>query len=67
MGCVIQGTPAGMGRLPISDLIHRLKELGRCQSAILELWVPPGATVVDTIQTEEAWLQKSLQYLIEIF
>ena len=67
MGLVIEGTPAGSGMLNIEDLICKLNRLGRCHSAILELWTPPEAVLSDTISKEEEWADRSIKYLKTIF
>jgi len=63
MGLIIEGTPAGSGMLNISDLIFKLNQLGRCHSAILELWTPPESDLTDTISKEEEWADRSIKYL----
>jgi len=63
MGLIIEGTPAGSGMLNISDLIFKLNQLGRCHSAILELWTPPETDLKDTISKEEEWADRSIKYL----
>jgi sugar phosphate isomerase/epimerase len=63
MGLVIEGRPAGKGMLNIPELLARLSETGRCQSAILELWTPPESTIEKTISKEEEWAQESISYL----
>ena len=67
MGLIIEGTPAGSGMLNIEDLIFKLNRLGRCHSAILELWTPPEAILKDTIAKEEEWADRSIRYLKTIF
>jgi sugar phosphate isomerase/epimerase len=63
MGLIIEGRPAGRGMLNITELINRLSETGRCESAILELWTPPGSTLDQTIETESEWAGESIRYL----
>ena len=63
MGLIIEGTPAGSGMLNIADLIFKLNQLGRCRSAILELWTPPEKDLKDTISKEEEWADRSIKYL----
>jgi len=67
MGLIIEGTPAGSGMLNISDLIGKLNRLGRCHSAILELWTPPESLLADTIDKEWEWADLSIKYLKTIF
>jgi len=63
MGLVIEGRPAGKGMLNIPDLINRVSETGKCNSAILELWTPPEPAIGQTIEKEEKWAQESINYL----
>jgi len=63
MGLIIEGAPAGSGMLNIEDLICKLNRLGRCHSAILELWTPPESDLTDTISKEEEWADRSIKYL----
>jgi len=67
MGFSITGTPAGEGRLPLPELINRLRVLGKCESAILELWPEPETTANETAEKEQEWVHKSLDYLKKIF
>jgi sugar phosphate isomerase/epimerase len=67
MGLVIEGRPAGKGMLNVPELLSKLFERGRCQSAILELWTPPEAGLEDTIKKEEQWAGESIKYLKEFF
>ncbi len=66
MGFIVSGTPAGKGMLPIPELIAQLKDLGKCQSAILELWPPLDHNVEATIKKEEQWARESMAYLRNI-
>lgn len=63
MGFVIEGCPAGEGRLDIPWLLDRLRAAGRDPNAILELWTPLSATLEETIATETAWAEKSIATL----
>jgi len=67
MGLIIEGTPAGSGMLNISDLIIKLNHLGRCRSAILELWTPSESDLTDTISKEVEWANQSVKYLKNLF
>jgi sugar phosphate isomerase/epimerase len=66
MGFVVEGTPAGQGRLDIPALLARLRAWGFDGSAILELWTPPEATLEATLSKEAAWAEKSIKYLQRI-
>ncbi|MFN2284919.1 MAG: sugar phosphate isomerase/epimerase family protein, partial [Anaerolineae bacterium] len=63
MGFVIEGTPAGKGRLDVPALLARLRAWGFDGSVILELWTPPEATLAETIAKEAAWAEESVGYL----
>lgn len=63
MGFRVEGTPAGEGKLDIIGLFGRLSPMGKCNSAILELWTPFGPTLEDTIARENEWACRSMQYL----
>jgi 3-oxoisoapionate decarboxylase len=63
MGFVVEGTPAGQGRLAIPWLLERLRAFGRDPNAILELWVPPEDDVERTVAKELEWARRSIAYL----
>jgi sugar phosphate isomerase/epimerase len=63
MGFIVEGCPAGQGRLDIPRLLEQIKAAGRDPNAILELWVPPENTVDDTIAREQEWAEISVRYL----
>jgi sugar phosphate isomerase/epimerase len=62
-GFVVEGRPAGQGRLDIPGLVAELRRKGRDPNAIVELWPPPEATVAASIAKEEAWARESVRYL----
>ena len=66
MGIIIEGAPAGKGKLNIGKVIARLNEKGQCNSAILELWTPPEENIESTIIKENKWAQESIEYLKKI-
>ena len=63
MGLVVEGEPAGRGRLDIEWLLSELRALGRDPNALLELWTPPEATLPATIAKERQWAEESIAYL----
>ena len=63
MGFVVEGTPAGEGRLDIPGTLAALAPHNRCRTAILELWTPPAATVSETLRQEEQWAERSMANL----
>jgi sugar phosphate isomerase/epimerase len=62
-GFIIQGCPAGQGQLNISQLVSKLRSVGRDPNAILELWVQPEPTIDETIDKEARWATESVRYL----
>ena len=67
MGFVVEGAPAGKGRLRIPWLLGEVSRHGRCQSAILELWTPPAESIEATIEREALWAEESLRFLKPLF
>ena len=63
LGFSIEGRPAGEGRLDIEWVAGYLKEKGKDPNAILELWTPFTGNLEKTIQLEEEWAHKSIDYL----
>jgi len=61
MGFRVEGRPAGRGQLDIPWILSKLG--GRCQSAILELWPPELATIDETIEQEQSWVEESIANL----
>ncbi|MGD0728376.1 MAG: TIM barrel protein, partial [Spirochaetia bacterium] len=55
MGFIIEGAPAGEGRLNIPYLLERLRAFGRELNAVLETWVTPEARLEDSISKEQDW------------
>ena len=66
MGIIIEGTPAGKGRLNIREVVNKLKQKGQCSSSILELWTPPEQDIKSTILKENRWAEESIEYLKKI-
>ena len=62
-GFIIEGKPAGRGRLDIPWLIRQLRRHGRDPNAILEQWPYPEADVEATIRKEHEWALESVRYL----
>jgi 3-oxoisoapionate decarboxylase len=63
MGFNISGTPAGKGMAHISFVLEEIMKFNRCQSAILEQWVPYQENLSATIALEKKWAVESIQYL----
>ena len=63
MGLVVEGEPAGRGRLDIPWLLSELRAMGRDPNALLELWTPPEATLAATVAKERRWAVESIAHL----
>lgn len=62
MGFLVEGAPAGSGKLDIPWLLGQLAA-GATASAVLELWTPPEPTIAATVAKEQRWAEESLRYL----
>lgn len=67
MGFTVMGTEAGKGMLNIPELIKKLKEYNRCESAVLEQWIAPEPTIDGTVDKEARWAEGGIQYLKRVF
>jgi sugar phosphate isomerase/epimerase len=63
MGFVIEGRPAGQGRLDVPWLLAQLRNAGSDPNVILELWTPPARNIAETIAKEALWAEQSIRYL----
>ncbi len=63
MGFVVEGCPAGQGRLNVPWLPGALKTCPSPFNAILETWVTPGDSLHETIARESAWADEGVRYL----
>jgi sugar phosphate isomerase/epimerase len=63
MGFVLEGCPAGRGRLGVPWLLDELAASLHPFNLILESWVPPADTLSKTIDRERTWAEESVQYL----
>jgi sugar phosphate isomerase/epimerase len=63
MGLIVEGEPAGRGRLDIPWLLSRMRGLGRDPNVLLEVWTPPERTLAATIAKERRWAEASIAYL----
>lgn len=62
LGFEVVGTPAGDGMLDIPWLLSAL-DPARVDTAVLELWTPPGDSLEQTIAREAEWVSRSLENL----
>ena len=63
MGFIVEGRPAGQGRLNVPWILETLRQHGRDPNALLELWPPPEAALEATIRKEATWAEESVRYL----
>ena len=63
MGFAFRGRPVGEGRLPLADLFSTLAEIGRKPNVIVEHWTPFAGTLEKTLELENAWASRSVQFL----
>ncbi|MBE6828942.1 MAG: sugar phosphate isomerase/epimerase [Ruminococcaceae bacterium] len=64
MGLSVTGTPAGEGFLNVPAVLSVLQTEAQSDfSTILELWMSPEPTIEQTIEKEDQWVRKSVQYL----
>ena len=63
MGFLVEGRPAGQGRLDVPWLVSELHRMGRDPNAILELWTLPEEQLAETIAKEARWAEESVAYL----
>jgi sugar phosphate isomerase/epimerase len=67
MGFTVTGRPAGGGMLNLPRLLDQLAPHGRCQSAVLETWPTPEASLDATLAKEALWAAQSVDYLKPLF
>ncbi|HVK59788.1 MAG TPA: sugar phosphate isomerase/epimerase family protein, partial [Candidatus Kapabacteria bacterium] len=67
MGFTVEGRPAGQGFLNVGGLLEQLSQVGRCKTAVLELWTPPEVRLEETIAKEAAWAGQSMAFLKSFF
>ncbi|NIJ53859.1 sugar phosphate isomerase/epimerase family protein [Dyadobacter arcticus] len=63
MGFFVMGEIAGTGMTDLPLLLEKLEKYGRCQSAILEQWVPPEMNIEDTCRKEKHWAALGVAYV----
>jgi sugar phosphate isomerase/epimerase len=63
MGFLVEGTPAGTGKLDIPRLLEAGKSGGRDPGIILEQWTPWQDSVDATVSLERSWARQSIDYL----
>ena len=63
MGFLVEGCPAGQGRLDVPWLLRTLQTCPHAFNAILETWVTPGDSLAETICRERTWTEAGVRYL----
>jgi sugar phosphate isomerase/epimerase len=64
MGFSVIGRPAGAGRVDFDWVLRELHKRGRYHiSVIVEHWPPFTGTIETTVQAEQEWLTRSVQFL----
>ena len=63
LGFVIDGTPAGQGKIDLPGLIASARNLPHDCNVILEHWVPSAGTLDATMAKEQHWARESVAYL----
>ena len=63
MGFIIQGVVAGSGELDLPHIIAMVKQYGKLQSILVEVWSDPLAKEAATIEREARWAEESVCYL----
>lgn len=66
MGFTVTGVPLGEGMLDMTFLMDKLSRFHRCQSAVLEQWVPAEASVEATIEKEKQWAKAGIHSLKQL-
>jgi sugar phosphate isomerase/epimerase len=63
MGYHVTGCPLGEGLLDVDWLLEQLRAAGSAPNMIIELWTPYCGSVEKTIDLEEEWAARSVQFL----
>jgi sugar phosphate isomerase/epimerase len=63
MGFLLEGCPAGQGRLDVPWLLAQLAHCPHEFNAILETWVSPLDSLDQTIARERSWAEQGVHYL----
>jgi sugar phosphate isomerase/epimerase len=62
-GFIVEGAPAGEGRLDVPWLLSTLSGRSELITAIVELWVSPDEDIERTIAREDCWATESVAYV----
>jgi 3-oxoisoapionate decarboxylase len=62
-GFIVEGAPAGSGRLDVPAILSALRDRQESMTAVVELWLSPDADIEHTIQREDRWANESVAYV----
>ncbi|HEY4337422.1 MAG TPA: TIM barrel protein [Puia sp.] len=65
-GFIVEGRIAGEGQLDISLLLEKVGSSGRCNTGVLEQWVPFEEDAAQTIARERDWAERGIGNLKKI-
>jgi sugar phosphate isomerase/epimerase len=63
MGFLVEGRPAGEGRVNAAQVREAVSRSGRGANIIVELWPPFTGTIGGSIAQETAWAERSIAFL----
>lgn len=66
MGFTVHGKPAGMGQIPLHNVLNALKLRNLYPSVIIELWPPFQENLDQTIKLEIEWMKESVNYMRDV-
>lgn len=62
-GFIIEGCPAGSGMTPIAQVLEQLSNCNPIPHIVFEQWVPPQASMEETISLEAEWAEYGITFL----
>jgi sugar phosphate isomerase/epimerase len=63
MGFLIEGRPAGEGRVHAAQVLETVARKGRNANVIVELWPPFTGTIEGSVAQETEWAERSVTFL----
>jgi 3-oxoisoapionate decarboxylase len=63
MGFLVEGRPAGEGRVNATQVLEAVSRSGRGANIIVELWPPFAGTIGGSIAQETVWAERSVSFL----
>jgi sugar phosphate isomerase/epimerase len=61
VGVMIEGSPLGEGDQDIDSIMNYVYSSGKDVNVILEQWLPPAASMEETLRNEEEWILRSVK------